>query len=155
MRRKPASPACLPPATCRTRSTSRPALRPAPAAWPRSMPSATSTTFALPDSAPILIDPDDLAAFRAAIAGAKPLAPSNRIEAQRPRPAPLPRPRRPGEDGPEARPAKRGEAPLPAFWNSEDPEVLRKRAANPELAAFHAAMNGVKPLPDRNRVELG
>lgn len=119
------------------------------------MPSATSTTLALPDSAPILIDPDDLAAFRAAIAGAKPLAPTNRIEAQGSRPAPLPRPRRPGEDGPEARPAKRGEAPLPTFWNSEDPEVLRKRAANPELAAFHAAMNGVKPLPDRNRVELG
>ncbi|WP_371322491.1 Smr/MutS family protein [Dechloromonas sp. ZY10] len=102
-----------------------------------------------------MIDPDDLAAFRAAVAGAQALAPVNRIETRRPRPAPLPRTPRAGESGPAEKPAKRGEAPLPAFWNSEDPEVLRKRALNPELAAFHVAMNGVKPLPNPNRVELG
>lgn len=116
------------------------------------MPNAISTTLVRPET---LIDPDDLAAFRAATAGTQPLAPVNRIAAERPRPAPLPRSSRHGEAAPEAKPARRNEAPLPAFWNSEDPEVLRKRARDPELAAFHAAMLGVQPLPDCNRVELG
>jgi DNA-nicking Smr family endonuclease len=101
-----------------------------------------------------LLDPDDLAAFKAAIAGATPLSPINRVEPERPRPAPLPRPRRPGETLDDPGPARRGDAPLPASWASEDPAILRRRAFDPELAAFHAAMAGVQPLPDRNRAEL-
>ena len=46
---RPASPASSPPATCRTTSTARRAPAPAPAAWRRSMPSATSTTSASPE----------------------------------------------------------------------------------------------------------
>ncbi|MCK7478035.1 MAG: hypothetical protein M0C28_11850 [Candidatus Moduliflexus flocculans] len=45
----PASPACSPPATCRTTSTARPSPAPAPAAWPRSTPSATWTRSGKPD----------------------------------------------------------------------------------------------------------
>ena len=41
-RRRPRSPACSRAATCRTTRTARRSPRPAPAAWPRSRPSATS-----------------------------------------------------------------------------------------------------------------
>jgi len=48
----PASMACSPPATCRTISTARPSPAPAPAAWPRSTPSATWTRSARPERGP-------------------------------------------------------------------------------------------------------
>ena len=98
-----------------------------------------------------MIDPDDLAAFRAAVADAQPLPPVNRVQLNKPKPPPIRRP--PARDAAPEKPAKPADAHWPAHWyvaNSPAPERL-----DPEQAAFHAAMAGVQPLPAPNLVQLG
>ena len=97
-----------------------------------------------------MIDPDDLAAFRQAVTDTAPLTPPNRVEHQPPRP--LPKPRSPVAAANAEKP-KRAKDSLPAHWQHEDPAIVRKRAFDPELAAFHAAMAGVERLPERNLFE--
>lgn len=98
-----------------------------------------------------MIDPEDLAAFHAAVAGSKPLPQHGRIEKQGKKPAPMRR--HVWQEDKEATQRKRREAALPAHWQADDGQP--KRIADPEFAALRAAMAGVDPLPASNRVVLG
>jgi DNA-nicking Smr family endonuclease len=102
-----------------------------------------------------LIDPDDLAAFKAAVADARPLPPVDRVLLEKPRPEPAPRPRT-GADRPTA-PEKRADASLPAHWNAlaKHPHGVESAPLNPDEAAFRAAMAGVQRFPDANLVQHG
>lgn len=94
-------------------------------------------------------DPDDLAAFHAAVADAQPLAADNRVQ--------LPKAKarrivaRPKLEK-EAPAAKTREPAWPALWQAGGPVAA---PLDPEQSAFHRAMAGVAPLPAANRVELG
>lgn len=113
------------------------------------MPSAISTTSASPD---ILIDPDDLAAFRAAVAGVAPLPHSNRVSLPKPvsRQVRPPAPPEPRASQPSVR---RRDTELPAHWHTVAIPA-NTLPDDPELRALHWAMAGVQPLPKRNRAEL-
>lgn len=99
------------------------------------------------------LDPDDLAAFHAAIAGAKPLAADNRVQLPK---APTRRlPSRAHEDAAELtdeKPRPSAATPWPTQWYREGaPPPL---PSDPEAKAFALAMSGVQPLPDTNRANL-
>lgn len=98
-----------------------------------------------------MIDPEDLAAFRAAVADAEPLPPDGRVQLPRAKPRRLPRPPVEKEQPPPVS-GKRRDQPWPAHWQVG--ESKRPTPADPEQAAFLAAMAGVQPLPSPNRVHL-
>ena len=79
---------------------------------------------------------DDFTEFRKAVAGTAPLAANDRAQIERPRPSPVPRPRS-AEPEPATAPRRR----------SIDPNDTR--------ALFREAMDGVAPLADTGRIELG
>ena len=101
-----------------------------------------------------MIDPEDLAAFHAAVADAKPLPPVDRAEIARPKKPPLPRPR---SHEPETRtPAKPTLADtLPAHWHAHREGNVPPRPTDPDQLAFLQAIAGVEPLPERNLVVHG
>ena len=98
-----------------------------------------------------MIDPDDLAAFRAAVADTQPLPPANRVQlkkspARRIAPPPSPRDETPA-------PRRHREPALPASWLAVDARPTKP--LDPEQAAFQRAMQGVARLPESNRVVHG
>jgi DNA-nicking Smr family endonuclease len=98
-----------------------------------------------------LIDPEDLAAFRAAVADTTPLPPTNRVQLNRTKPAPIPPA---SASKPAAVTKKRPRAdPLPAHWSNGNDAPTR--LTNPEQLAFHAAMAGVERLSPPNQVQHG
>lgn len=102
-----------------------------------------------------MIDPDDLAAFKAAVADITPLPPSDRVQLQKPRKtAPPGQP--PARPRPETAAKRRQPDALPAHWQAR-PDFSETRPAplDPDAAAFQAAMAGVQPLPTVNLVEHG
>jgi DNA-nicking Smr family endonuclease len=92
---------------------------------------------ALPPAANPQSAEEDEVAFRAAVSGVAPLAPSRHANLERPRPAPVPRPR--AQDTDLAEPRK------PA----------RRIDPNDVAAVFREAMDGVVPLPERGLADLG
>lgn len=101
-----------------------------------------------------MIDPDDLAAFRAAVADADPLPPDNRVQLTRARPRRQPPARPLHEASKPATKARRG-TDLPAHWHSEGSAPRPRLPDDPDAAAFVLAMQGVHPLPAANRVVVG
>ncbi len=99
-----------------------------------------------------MIDPDDLAAFRAAVADTEPLPPDNRALLSRPKP-PL-KIRRPAAEPSPAAKENRGDA-LPAHWRDDTGAARTEAPATPEQSVFRAAMAGVQPLPPPNLVQHG
>lgn len=97
-----------------------------------------------------MIDPEDLAAFLAAVADVKPLPPVDRVHLtktdRRRIVRPLPHQDKPAE--PAGRPV--GRRSMGQIYSSSAPMT-----SDPELAAFHAAMVDVRPLPSGNRAQLG
>lgn len=114
------------------------------------MPSAIWTTSASPDR---LIDPDDLAAFRAAVADIAPLPVSDRVDPEKPKSRRILRPEAPDKTAAKPR-ANRSEA-LPAHWQADTAPPSANLPSDPDQAAFHAAMAGVQPMPSANRVVHG
>lgn len=97
-----------------------------------------------------MIDPEDLAAFQAAVADIKPLPPVNRVQLEKPKP---PLPSRPsGNEKPSEERKKSRQDALPAHWNLPAAEPEQQPLA-PEQAEFRAAVAGVRPLPPANLVE--
>lgn len=102
-----------------------------------------------------MINPDDLAAFRAAVADALPLPPDNRVQLSKPKPRRVSRPVRASDDS-HASPAKRNPAnELPAHWQRDEQTPPASLPDDPDAAAFVVAMSGVQPLPATDRVVLG
>ena len=102
-----------------------------------------------------MIDPDDLAAFRAAVADALPLPPDNRVQLPKPKPRRIAPPVRACDES-QASPAKRKTTDeLPAHWLNEASAAPAVLPDDPDAAAFVVAMNGVQPLPATDRVVLG
>ena len=101
-----------------------------------------------------MIDPEDLAAFQAAVADIAPLPPVNRVHLPKTKPRRVtpPAPRRP--EKPE-QPQQHAEATLPAHWHTASAQPPAALPSDPEQAAFQLAMAGVQPLPAPNRVQLG
>lgn len=97
-----------------------------------------------------MIDPEDLAAFHAAVADTEPLPPDNRVQLPRAKPRLVRRP--PEQEHTPPVPGKRRDQPWPAHWQVG--ESKRPAPADPEEAAFRAAMAGVQPLPSPNRAHL-
>lgn len=102
-----------------------------------------------------MIDPDDLAAFRAAVADALPLPPDNRVQLPKQKPRRIAPPVRASDES-RASPAKRKTTDeLPAHWLNEASAAPAVLPDDPDAAAFVVAMNGVEPLPATDRVVLG
>lgn len=101
-----------------------------------------------------MIDPDDLAAFRAAVADIEPLPPVDRVQVVKSRTRRLPP--RPRPQAAEALPGKhdRRQIDLPAHWHAEG-TLPRPRPGDANYDVFAAAMAGVQPLPDSNRAQTG
>lgn len=100
-----------------------------------------------------MIDPDDLAAFRAAVADSQPLPPVDRVQLKKPQPRLVPLPASAKESSKPTSPPRHREPALPASW-----QVIESRPEqplDPEQAAFFRAMQGVAPLPSPNRVIHG
>jgi DNA-nicking Smr family endonuclease len=98
-------------------------------------------------------DPDDLAAFRAAVAGAKPLTADNRVVLPPPRSRRMPSRAREEARATEEKPRSDQASPWPAHWHREG-TIPKSLPADPESKAFVLAMSGVQPLPDTNRANL-
>ena len=98
-----------------------------------------------------MIDPDDLAAFRAAVADTQPLPPANRVQLKKSPARRIAAPPSPRDDVPA--PRRHREPALPASWLAI--EARPTRPLDPEQAAFQRAMQGVARLPDGNRVVHG
>jgi DNA-nicking Smr family endonuclease len=100
-----------------------------------------------------LIDPEDLAAFQAAVADARPLPPVNRVQLSRPKPVVVPRPAASDKEKPVAK--KSGNPGLPAHWSApaEADDSPPGIPLDPFQAEFRAALAGVQPLPPPNLVE--
>jgi DNA-nicking Smr family endonuclease len=102
-----------------------------------------------------LIDPEDLAAFRAAVADIEPLPPDDHVALTRPqRVAPA---RSPSSEKTVPARKKRRQDSLPAHWNTpaKTPVTDQDSPLNPDEAAFRAAMAGVQRLPEANLVQRG
>lgn len=97
-------------------------------------------------------DPDDLAAFRQAMADVAPLPAPNRRLLDTP-PSRRIQPPRPEVLRPPARGTPRSPTDLPASWHQAVTTVQRI-PSDPEAAALFRAMQGVTPLDNRNRAEL-
>ncbi len=100
-----------------------------------------------------MIDPEDLAAFQAAVADIKPLPPPNRVQLSKPKPAFSLRQQSREKDQPT--PKKPKKQLWPAHWHAGADPATPALPLNPELAALQRAMAGVEPLPPSNRVVLG
>lgn len=98
-----------------------------------------------------MIDPDDLAAFRAAVADTQPLPPANRVQLKKTPTRHLPP--RPAAHQQTPAPRKHREPALPASWQAI--EAHPEKPLDPEQAAFLRAMQGVARLPNVNRVVHG
>lgn len=101
-----------------------------------------------------MIDPEDLAAFHAAVADIAPLPPVNRVH------LPKTKPRRVTPPAPQApakpeRPKPHAEPAFPAHWQAASAKPPAALPSDPEQAAFQLAMSGVQPLPAPNRANLG
>jgi DNA-nicking Smr family endonuclease len=99
-----------------------------------------------------LIDPEDLAAFQAAVADAKPLPPVNRVQLNKPKRLAPPRPQAIDKSPRERK--KADQEALPAHWN-RPAKTSDAPPLPPEQAEFRAAMAGVQPLPPANLVQHG
>lgn len=99
-----------------------------------------------------MIDPEDLAAFQAAVADIKPLPPVNRVHLTKTPPAPAIRRQTASEKKPPSE-RKQAAADWPAHWHNAD-TPRPARPSDPEQAALWAAMAGVEPLPPSNRAHL-
>lgn len=102
-----------------------------------------------------MIDPDDLAAFRAAVADARPLPPDNRVDLAKAKPRRLPARPKPAAASVNRSPPRQRDSELPAHWQEASPPPKMVLPADPEAAALLVAMAGVQPLPAPNRVHLG
>jgi len=102
-----------------------------------------------------MIDPDDLAAFRAAVADTRPLAPDNRVELANTKPRRLSPVRRTADEAPTRAVVRRPENDLPAHWRHAGDAPQAALPDDPDSAALWLAMSGVQPLPAANRVVLG
>lgn len=102
-----------------------------------------------------MIDPEDLAAFHAAVADTEPLPPDNRVQLPPAKSRRLLRPPAEKEQTPPL-PDQRPIRPWPAHWYADEKPLPAHRAppADPEQVAFRAAMAGVQPLPSPNRAHL-
>ncbi len=101
-----------------------------------------------------MIDPEDLAAFHAAVAGTKPLPPVDRAEIARPKKTPPPRPRT--HESETRQPARATLADtLPAHWRTHRAGSPPPRPIDPEQSAFLQAIAGVEPLAESNLVVHG
>jgi len=101
-----------------------------------------------------LIDPDDLALFRAAVADAEPLAGFDRVQLPRPKPRRVMPARLQAREQPAApRRAADPEAAWPEHWRTAKPPAGGP-PRDPELAALQAAMAGVRPLARNDRLPL-
>jgi DNA-nicking Smr family endonuclease len=100
-----------------------------------------------------LIDPEDLAAFQAAVADIEPLPPVNRVQLTRPKRLVVTRP----VPGTPPRPTTRkaDHAALPAHWSAstDATEDQPSLPLDPLQREFRTAMAGVQPLPPPNLVE--
>ena len=101
-----------------------------------------------------MIDPDDLAAFRAAVADARPLPPDDRVQLPVAKPRRLPTPKPPRDQAATSLPKKRRETELPTAWQKDDGPPPPALPADPDTAAFVVAMSGVEPLPAPNLAQL-
>lgn len=101
-----------------------------------------------------MIDPEDLAAFQAAVADIAPLPPVNRVHLPKTKPRRItpPAPRLPEKP---QRSKHQAELPLPAHWQTASTKPSAALSNDPERAAFQLAMAGVQPLAAPNRVDLG
>ena len=99
-----------------------------------------------------MIDPDDLAAFRAAVADAQPLPAVNRVQLKK-SPARRLMPTVVDTHAANVAPRKHREPDLPASWQAGEPR--REPTLDPEQAAFRRAMQGVARLAEANRVVHG
>ena len=96
------------------------------------MPSATSTTSPRPQGSGLL-DPDDLAAFQAAVADAKPLPASGRVHLGGPMPLPRP-PQRLADEQAGLRASPHGPVTLQdRLEGGDEPSYLRNGVANSVL----------------------
>jgi DNA-nicking Smr family endonuclease len=100
-----------------------------------------------------LIDPEDLAAFHAAVADIEPLPPVNRVQLIRPKPVVTGRPAASEPSSPTPKKSRR-EA-WPAQWHAGTEAPPPNLPSDREHAAFRAAMAGVQPLPLPNLVQHG
>lgn len=123
-----------------------------------SQPPATSACGGNPSAGNKPVEPpplaDDGAAFRAAVAGAVPLPPDNRVELAKAGPRRLP-PRQKSEAEFIGSARQRTDDELPAHWQTASPPPRTAQPSDPEAAALHIAMAGVQPLPAPNRAQLG
>ncbi len=102
-----------------------------------------------------MIDPDDLAAFKAAVADVSPLPPNDRVQLQKPRKTAPPR-RPPASQKPEATAKSHQSNDLPAHWQARpDFPQPHPTSLDPDVAAFQAAMAGVQQLPAVNFAQHG
>lgn len=102
-----------------------------------------------------MIDPDDLAAFRAAVADITPLPPVNRVDLPKPqRPAPH-RIRESESTAPSGK--KRRNDAFPSHWSAPagPADRTQDKPPSPDEAAFRAAMAGVQPLTAPPRILHG
>lgn len=101
-----------------------------------------------------MIDPEDLAAFHAAVADITPLPPVNRVQLAKSR---LRRVAPPASQQQEAAAPtrQRREPGLPSQWLADSGKPRATLPADPDQAAFQMAMRGVEPMPSANRVHLG
>ncbi|WP_234086298.1 Smr/MutS family protein [Azonexus sp. R2A61] len=123
-------------AVWRSGQVATPAIRPA-------APAAIAATPALPED-------DGKAAFRRAVADARPLPAVNRVELSK-KPSRRIAPPRP-QDPPAQSRTRHDDDDLPAFWHND--QAPRRLPDDPEQAAFLRAMSGVEPLPERNLASL-
>lgn len=128
------------------------------AAWkdrPESTRSQSSVVTAQPPAAPLPAPDNDLATFRAALAGTRPLPPDNRVQLGQPPSRRLPpRPTPQSRADSIASPRLTPDDGLPPHWHREAP-LPPRLPRDPDAAALIIAMQGVVPLPDCNRVALG
>lgn len=101
-----------------------------------------------------MIDPEDLAAFHAAVADIAPLPPVNRVHLPKAKPRRVTPPAPQAPEKPE-RQKSHAEPALPAHWQAASAKPPAALSSDPEQAAFQLAMSGVQPLPSTNRAHLG
>jgi DNA-nicking Smr family endonuclease len=121
---------------------------------PSAAAARSDTASATAKPAEPLAPADDSAAFRAAVAGATPLAPDNRVELAKAKPRRLPPRQKPEEAGASVSPPRQREADLPAHWQDAAAPPKMVLPDDPEAAALMLAMAGVQALPAPNLAHL-
>jgi DNA-nicking Smr family endonuclease len=97
---------------------------------------------------------DDLAAFRAAVAGVAPLPPDNRVQLAKAKPRRVTPPRPRDEEAAKA-PKPSRDIDIPAHWHNAGSLPRPVLPRDPDADLFARAVAGIQPLPDCNRVVLG